>query len=189
MIFVVALLVGFAFGAIDQYIGTLHVTLRVGFWTHAVSQMSALWLLLPFLLGSMQERVRRGALVGLLATFAALFGYFLMGYSPFEGHPFSDAIPGLSGWARSNAPWVAGGLMSGPVFGALGARWRSRRSLVAAAIMAGVLLAEPPLRAVAGQLSGPAWVWSVEFAAGVVLLVVFARQRRLDPAGGLASAD
>jgi hypothetical protein len=160
--------------------GTLHVTLRLGWWTQSVSQMSALWLLLPFLLGSTQKRPGRGALVGLVAAFSALFGYFLMGVSPAEGHPLTDAVDIAPGWIRSNAVWIAGALVTGPLFGYLGSRWRIRRSTLAAAIIAGAFLLEPIVRVSSGELFGPTWVWAVEGIAGAMLLGMFLMGRRSD---------
>lgn len=182
MIFLVALVVGLIFGAVDQYLGTLHVTLRLGWWTLPVSQMSALWLLVPFLVGGTQERSVRAALVGLVATFAALSGYLLMGYGPAEGHPFTDVIHGASGWARSNVPWIVGGAVIGPLFGYLGARWRTRRSALAAAVVAGSFLLEPLVRVATGRLLEPTWIWAAEAFAGAALGAVFIATRRRGPA-------
>ena len=47
--------------------------------------MAALWVLLPFLFGCSQKRPRDAALLGLVATVAALFGYWAMTVSPMEG--------------------------------------------------------------------------------------------------------
>jgi hypothetical protein len=57
VIFVVAAVIGFAFGSGDQYLGSLSLPAALGPWTVSVSQMSALWLLLPFAFGCTQDRV------------------------------------------------------------------------------------------------------------------------------------
>jgi hypothetical protein len=49
MTFVVAFLVGLAYGAADQYLGSLHPMLTLGSWTPTAALVSAPWLLLPFL--------------------------------------------------------------------------------------------------------------------------------------------
>ena len=82
MIFAVAIVVGFAFGGADQYLGSL---ITLGPWTVSVSQMSAPWLILPFAFGYTQRRPGRAALVALVATASALTGYFALTLSPMEG--------------------------------------------------------------------------------------------------------
>ena len=71
MAYVVAILVGLAFGAGDQYLGTIHSLNALGPWAVSISQMAALWVLLPFLFGCSQRRPRDAAVVGLVATVAA----------------------------------------------------------------------------------------------------------------------
>src|SRR6202035_6005109 len=51
----------FCFGAVDQYLGASWVSTHVGFWTIAVSGLSAPWLLLAFGAGWF-EADRRAAL-------------------------------------------------------------------------------------------------------------------------------
>src|SRR5437764_12975746 len=89
MVFALAILVGLAYGGTDQYLGSLHPMMGLGTWTPTAAQMSAPWLLLPFVLGATQVRSRRAMLVGLIVTQAALVGYFAMTLSPIEGVPLS----------------------------------------------------------------------------------------------------
>ena len=79
--------IGLVFSAGDQYLGTVHVTSRLGWWTITVSGMSAPWLIVPFLVGTTQDRARRAAALGLILTMSALLGYFAMSNSVFEGAP------------------------------------------------------------------------------------------------------
>ena len=52
MAFFLAALLGLAFGAADQQLGTL--TAELGPWTSTAAQVSAPWLVLPFLIGPTQ---------------------------------------------------------------------------------------------------------------------------------------
>ena len=58
-------------------------------------------------------------------------------------------------------------------FGLLGQRWRVRRSLVSASIVAGALCLEPLARWAAGRLMPPAPVWTVEVTSGAVVAALF----------------
>ena len=65
-----------------QYLGSRPATL--GLWASTAAQMSAPWLVLPFLTGITQQRAQRAAVLGLVVTASALVGYFAMTYSPIE---------------------------------------------------------------------------------------------------------
>ena len=167
MVLVVALLVGLAFGAGDQYLGS-QVTL--GSWTAAVSLLSAPWLVLAFALGCSQSRAWRAVGVGLLVTVSALAGYFVMLASPLEGARLS--LPALSTWLSSSMLVVVGGVVTGPVFGFLGHRWRTRRAWQSAALVAGALCLEP----LSERVANGAWPGSVspfEIAAGIAFATYF----------------
>jgi uncharacterized membrane protein (UPF0136 family) len=174
--YLVAVVLGLAFGAADQQLGTL--TAELGPWTSTASQMSAPWLILPFLVGTTQERPRRAAVLGLVVTASALVGYFAMTYSPVEIHPwsFDRFTSGFVAVTTSgyNPMYILGGLVTGPLFGLLGQRWRVQRSWVSAAIVAGVLCLEPLARWTSGSLMEPGVVWAVEVASGVVVATLFA---------------
>src|SRR5947207_3513270 len=170
VIFVVTCVAGFLFGAGDQYLGSLRPMLALGIWTLSVSQMSALWLLLPFAFGCTQDRPRRAMLVGLAATGAALAGYLVMTVSPMEGVPIHRFPTAAVAFAASNMLWIVGGAVTGPLFGWLGHRWRARRWWVTAAVVGGAFLFEPLARSLRGQLFGRWWVWGAEAAVGAGLL-------------------
>ena len=174
---VIATLLGLAFGAADQFLGSRSVTL--GLWASTAAQMSAPWVILPFVLGVSQLNARRAALLGLVVTVAALFGYFAMTYSPVEIHPWSidRFITGMFAITireRYNGLFILGGLVTGPLFGFLGQRWRVRRSWVSATLVAGALCLEPLARWAVGQLMPPAHVWGAEVVFGALVAVVFA---------------
>jgi Family of unknown function (DUF6518) len=145
----------------------------LGPWASTVSAVSAPWLVLPFLFGCSQAYPRRAMALGLVATLAALSGYFALMWSPLEGVWLSQSLPHLPTLLRSQWANIVGGLVTGPLFGLLGQRWRARRSWASAALVAGALCLEPPARWVAGQLPPPAVVWELEIAAGVVLALFF----------------
>jgi hypothetical protein len=170
----VAAAVGLAFGAGDQYLGSLKPMVALGPWTVSVSQMSALWLLLPFFFGWTQERPRRAMLAGLVVTLFGLIGYLGMMLGPAEGLETNRILPAAVAWIASNLVVIGGGMVTGPAFGLLGQRWRVERSWGAAAIIAGAFLLEPLARHLKGRLFGPSWVWGIEMALGVCLLATFA---------------
>jgi hypothetical protein len=168
--FIVAIVVGFAFGAADQYLGS---RITLGLWAATVSGASAPWLLMPFAFGCSQVRPRRAMVLGLLVTVAALAGYFTLMWSPLEGVALSQSLPELPTLLRSQWANIFGGLVTGPLFGLLGQRWRTNRSWVSAALVTGALCLEPLARWLAGQLAPPAFVWAIEVAAGVLLALFF----------------
>jgi len=167
-VLVIAVLIGFAFGAADQYLGSL-VTL--GSWTSSVSGMSAAWLVLPFVFGLTQTGARRAALVGLTVTGAGLLGYFALTLSPMEGVSLGHVdLIGFVGSQRLN---IVGGAVTGPVFGMLGYRWRTRRSTASATLVAGAICLEPVVRYAVGRLDPPRAVWAVEALTGVAVAGYF----------------
>jgi hypothetical protein len=179
MPFVLAALCGFAFGALDQYFGSL---ISLGPWAASVSGLSAPWLVLPFLAGWTQRRPRGAMLAGLVAVAAALLGYFLMTVSPFESVPLGSFARAFLAVARTNALWIVGGVVTAPLFGLLGQRWRAGRWWASAALLAGSLCLEPFARSLVGRVPPADGVWLAEIAIGACLAVYFAgaaRRRRI----------
>jgi hypothetical protein len=170
------LLLALLFGAVDQYLGSL-ITHGWGAWTVAVSQMSAPWLLLPFLAGMTRPTVSRGIALGIGATYAGLLGYLLMTLSPLEG--VSLAQIHVTAFLHSQADLLVGGALTGPGFGWLGARWGLTRTWWCPAVVAACACLEPLARAATDRLPPGTWVWTVEVAAGLVgaLLVAVLRAR------------
>jgi Na+/H+ antiporter NhaA len=166
MAFVALAIGGIAFGAADQFLGTLHATSTLGWWTVSVSLLSAPWLILPFCAGWTQRQPQRAMVAGLTVTLSALVGYFVMTLSPLEGvHVTSSGVWALVG---SNQLNVVGGLVAGPVFGWLGYCWHTRRSWLAAASVTGALCFEPLVVVAVGRGAGRSLVvWSVEVVVGV----------------------
>jgi Family of unknown function (DUF6518) len=110
----------------------------------AVGNISALWLLLPFLAGAAAESHRPivGALFGLVATLAALTGfYFAESFVLDLGqHSWLTDLSLTMGTIRY---YAEAGIVTGPLFGALGLWWRHRRSVVAASLIAAAFVLEP----------------------------------------------
>lgn len=194
---IIALMAAVAFGAIDQYLGALSSSSLA-----EVGGMSAPWLLVPFLAGAWQTGQRRAALVGLAATWLAVLAYVIMIVSPMEGThlgPRPAALAGHPGTWNQLSPhvflaslasqglWFAGGLITGPLYGWLGYRWRARQSPATALLVALPLLLEPAARLLAtrfgqGYLSMLAYQWSglspafiAEIGVGLVLTAVVVR--------------
>jgi hypothetical protein len=81
---VLALVLSAAFGAGDQYLGSLTGSGHVwaAGWSSDISLLSAPWVVLAFAAGATQRDPRRAALLGLACTYAALLGYAVMTLSP-----------------------------------------------------------------------------------------------------------
>ena len=156
----------------------------------AVGNISAPWLLVPFLAGAaaVGRRMIVGALSGLIATLAALTGfYFAESFVLDLGqHPW---LTDLSLTMGAVTYYAELGLVTGPVFGALGQWWRQRRSVVAAGLIAAVFVLEPLAWWLYGiQIGGGAAypvpdypaLWLGEIAIGVAGFVVLRRLVQLE---------
>ncbi len=174
MTYVAAVVLGLTFGAVDQYLGSRSA---LGAWAATVSGLSAPWLVVPFVAGMTQVRVRRGMALGLVVTVSAVVGYFAMTYSPMENVALSRAFQGIVAMARSggNPLWIAGAFIVGPLYGFLGVRWRVDRSWISAALVTTVILLEPVARRSVGMLGRPPLVWEAEVALGAVAALTFAQ--------------
>ena len=172
----VAIALAFAFGGADQYLGSL-----AGLpWATEVSLLSAPWLLLAFVAGYTQRNARRAALLGLACTYAAVAGYGLMTLSPIEGAELTRQS--VIGFVRSETAVIGGGLLTGPLFGWLGFRWRAARAWDGALVAAAVVCLEPLAHSMAGDAISVPTVWIAEVAvgatmAGYVVFTTLVRQR------------
>jgi hypothetical protein len=182
--YVVVAAVAFVFGAVDQYLGGLWSSTHVGFWTTDVSAMSAPWLALPFLVGTRQRNGSSAGWSGAIATLSALLGYFVMTLSPIEGvairqiHPLAFAI--------SQLHVILPALITGPLWGWFGHRWRRGRSWPIAALVAGAFCLEPLARTVYGQPFMYAGAAAAEVITGVLLMGWLVLSARQGPDAGTA---
>ena len=169
MVVAVALLLSAAFGAGDQYLGSLTGSGHVwaAGWSSDVSLLSAPWLVLPFLAGATQRDPRRAALLGLGCTYAALLGYGLMTLSPVEHAHLTVAT--IRGFLVSERAVLVGGIVTGPLFGWFGQQWRTRRAIAGALVTAAVLCLEPFARRAVARPIDDRSVWLAEVAAGLAL--------------------
>jgi hypothetical protein len=180
MSFLFVSLGGLAFGAGDQYFGS---QAALGPLAWSVSGLSAPWLVLPFVAGWTSPAPRRAMVLGLVAVLAALLGYFLMTVSPVEGVPAGHFGAAFVAVARSNRLWIAGGLLTAPLYGLLGRQWRVHRSWGSAVAVAGGVCLEPFARWAVGRSPASTTVSLVEVGVGLCLTgyVVASRQRRQLP--------
>ena len=177
----IALVLSAAFGAFDQYLGSGHVAGIT--WATDVSLLSAPWILLPFVAGATQRDPKRGALLGLACTYAALLGYCVMTLSPAEGAHLTFAT--LRGFVYSERAVLVGGLLTGPLFGWFGQQWRSGKMLAGALLVAAALCFEPLARRLSVNPIRYNPVIVAEVLVGLVFAVVvvvgFQQTRKSEP--------
>jgi hypothetical protein len=109
----------------------------------ALGNTSAPWAALPFLAGMQCNSVRRGALLGIATTLAAFLGFYLAEAAILDlgPHPWYVDLRLTMGTVNVYEKW---GLVSGSLYGALGALWATRR-LVAAPVAVGLAFVAEPL--------------------------------------------
>jgi len=169
----IALVLAAAFGAGDQYLGTIarHP------WGAARS-LSAPWLVLAFVAGGTQRGPRRAATLGLACTYAALCGYGLMILRPGGVHHLTFATA-LAYIGHERAVFLAS-LVTAPLFGWFGWRWRNGSAAAGALVTAAALCLEPFARAITERPIRFLDVAAVEVVAGLALAAaVLARSGRL----------
>jgi hypothetical protein len=118
----------------------------------------------------------------------ALLGYFAMTASPLEGVAASRVAGALAAVARTNGVWVAGGLVTAPLCGLLGQRWRTRRAWSGAALVAGCACLEPWARSAVGRQPPTTAVWLAEVGAGLCALGYVAAARWRSSRGALSDS-
>jgi hypothetical protein len=134
-----------------------------------IGNLSAPWLLLPFFAGAaMRGRGLAGAAAGLAATCAALMAFYVANAFVLDLGPHSLLVD-LRLTVGATGYWFPRGLVSGPVFGALGALWRRRGYSTLGAVAVILLLDAEPLFWVAAHRTGG--VASFNFEPSLVVSV------------------
>lgn len=183
----IALLASLAFGVLMAVVKGQSDDLR-----GALGNTSAPWVVLPFLVGMGYRRPLHGALAGVTATMVAFVGFYaaeaaILDLGP---HPWYVDLKLTLGTLNVYERW---GFLSGAVYGALGAVWAARRSLLAASALGVAFLAEPFIVYAAwraGRWGGPGiWsypvLWIAELLIGAALVAAVALavlRRHHDPA-------
>ena len=178
MVVALALVLSAAFGAGDQYLGSLTGSGHVwaAGWSSDISLLSAPWLVLPFLAGATQRDPRRAALLGLACTYTALLAYGAMTVSPIEHAHVTVAT--VRGFLMSERNVLLGGIVTGPLFGWFGQQWRTRRAIVGALVTAAALCLEPLARRVSVDPIRYREVWLAEVAMGLAFAAAVLVSRR-----------
>lgn len=101
---------------------------------NALVNSASMWLVVPFAVGALMRSPVSGAMVGLLACSLQVVGYFVT--SELRGFPASSSYVVF---------WTVCAVVGGPLFGAGGQLWRSRRAPLAdpaSTLLPAVFLAE-----------------------------------------------
>jgi hypothetical protein len=141
--------------------------------------LSAPWVLLAWVAGARTSRVVVGAVLGVGTTIVALVGFYVVSgiVEPMGGRTL---VQDVGSWIAANRVWFEAGVVSGPIFGALGGWWR-RRGSPPAILVAGALLAGEPV---------VLWVTGALFPNGVLSpLTGLPLVVRVVPGFGLSHAD
>lgn len=97
-----------------------------GYFVRAtLGNLSAPWLLLPFLAGSVGRSLPGGAVMGVGATAVALVGFYTA-TGLVIGLDGSSGLSAAPLWMLANQVYFQAGLLTGPLLGALGAAWQRR---------------------------------------------------------------
>ncbi len=151
--------------------------------------ISAPWLAIAFVAGAVYKRPSRGAGAGLVATLAALLGFYAQ-QSPLADlnggslRFFSNPLQMYRFIVTPHLIIFVGGVVTGLAFGAFGSAWAARRSRGAAAAIAICFVLEPfawvAFGAAAGRDTFPHawWLWLSEIAVGVTALLAVLRRSR-----------
>lgn len=114
-----------------------------------VGNLSTPWLVVALLAGAHATRIRTGALLGLAATMSALVGFYVLTTFVIDLGTHSW-IGDLRRELEANRVYFQGGLLSGPLFGAVGAWWNRGRAFGKSMLVGALLIAEPVALAAIG---------------------------------------
>jgi hypothetical protein len=173
----VLLLGSVAFGAIMAAIKGQDVGVR-----DALGNLSAPWIVIPFLAGTRCTSVWRATLVGIVTTLASLLGFYVAEAAILDlgPHPWYIDLKLTAGSVNIYEKW---GVFSGAVYGALGGLWATRRSVWAAAAVGLAFVVEPTITLVTsraglwggGGLLDYAWMGVGEVVLGLTAIAYVIR--------------
>lgn len=141
----------------------------------ALGNMSAPWVLVPFIAGLRVRSLWRGALLGVATTLFALLGFYIAEAAILDlgPHPWWVDVQLTVKWNLYDS-W---GIVSGLLYGALGALWSARRSAVAGAAVGLTFVAEPAIAFLLSRggiwdagLLRYTWLWGAEIITGAVAI-------------------
>ena len=157
----------------------------------ALGNMSAPWMLLPFVAGTRYSRILCSAWAGVAITLAGLFGFYLAEAAILDLGPlpwYTDLKLTLG----SGHVYEAWGIAAGLLYGALGGLWRGRLLLAAPIALGLAFMGEPVVVLVVervgiwggGGLLDYRWLWVTEVTIGIGISYAALRiaRSRLAPA-------
>lgn len=144
----------------------------------ALGNMSAPWVILPFLAGTRYSRMLQSALAGVAITLVAFFGFYLAEAAVLDLGPvpwYTDLRLTLG----SGHAYEVLGVGTGVVYGALGGFWRGRTHGAALAALGLAFICEPAaVWAIerlglwgGGGLLHYRWLWIAEMTFGLCLVL------------------
>lgn len=181
MFLLLVVVFGACFGAGDQALGAF---VREP-WAWQVAQVSAPWLVVPFLLGARESRPVRATLTGAVFSVTAIAAYVAMILSPIEGVSLAHAVRVLPDTVSAQWPWLLGALTVAPLYGFLGYWWRTRRSVAVALVLPATLVLEPLARWAASRSLPDPSIGRVEVGVGVAVTVAMGVARARARMGSL----
>jgi hypothetical protein len=150
----------------------------------ALGNLSAPWVVIPFLAGMRCTSVWRAALVGIATTLASLLGFYVAEAAILDlgPHPWYIDLKLTAGSVNIYEKW---GVFSGALYGALGGLWAMRRSVWAAAAVGLAFVVEPAITLVSsraglwggGGLLDYAWLWVGEILIGLAAIAYVSRSQ------------
>ncbi len=155
-----------------------------------LGNLSAPWVLLGFAAGARFTRIGAGLVAGVAATLAAFLGFYVAEAAILDLGPHPWYVD-LRLTLQSGHVYEIWGLLSGSLYGALGALWRSRAVRPGALAVGLAFLAEPLIVAAvtrAGVWGGDGLfaypeIWAAEVGVGIALVVLAMVDLRRAPGG------
>ncbi|MDX6424768.1 MAG: hypothetical protein QOD52_173 [Gaiellaceae bacterium] len=150
----------------------------------ALGNLSAPWIVIPFLVAARYTSVWRATLVGIATTLASLLGFYVAEAAILDlgAHPWYIDLKLTAGSVNI---YEKCGVFSGALYGALGGLWAMRRSVWAAAAVGLAFVVEPAIALVisrtglwgGGGLLDYAWMWVGEIAVGLAAIAYVSRNQ------------